>query len=219
MGIVADYLLPCTKEGGAVRKSIQLFFETFALFALALAFIGAFILVYNVVNPSENESSQSEILLSRRIHFAQIMMFDNNSDYSTNSLEYLTTSSESLNEIVFVKTWHEGLGEDFPSNAIVAWPTPMSEGILMYLNSRALRRNIDWDYYGLAYPITIDDVILRWEQVYKIWIRENACGNSAREIAKYYFAEEHSEYQVEIAEARQERGIPEPRLWRPPWEE
>ena len=161
---------------------------------------------------SEEERAQ-RIAVFQQAFFAQRFLFDNNSGYHTSHIQFVISHNPIFNNIVFVETWQEGIESDFPTDVIVAWPTPLTEGVLQYLNERALRRDIDWEYYGLSYPITMDDVLLRWDKVNQIWLHEQASSRSSLELAAEYFGDAHKAYLDEIAEARREKGIPEPVDW------
>ena len=150
--------------------------------------------------------------------FAQNMMFDNNSGYIGEDTSIIINFDSDFDDIVFVETWQEGLDMDLPSNVIVAWPTPRSYGMLERMNENVIVLGVDLEYFGLSYPIMMYDVVHNWATVRVLYL-DYHLDMSARIHAYTYFTEAHREYQVEIAEARQERGIPEPRLWRPPWEE
>ena len=87
----------------------------------------------------------------------------------------------SFTELVFVHSAEEA--EGFPDNVIVAWPSRLTyhfiPGIYRSVDRseeeiaewRASQRRdvITFEEFGLSYPLTIEDFIDNWENMYKLW--------------------------------------------------
>ena len=200
-------------------------FSTICLILLSIAIVfSLFLLAVFRENPNffRRRMTEEDLMdwsrdMFRQIHFARRFYFDNNSGYVTENLEIVGVRYVPFYDIVFVETWQEGLDSDLPDNIIVAWPTPYSIGILEYVNYILARREVNWDYFDLSYPITMDDVIFRWENVMRIW-SEFINRGLAHDYSNRHFGEVHEAYLIEIAEARRERGLSCP-VWYPPWRE
>ena len=77
-----------------------------------------------------------------------------------------------FDEIVFVHSAAEAEMTEFSENVIVAWPSPLAEGMIEGIHwgirvapgaDSALRR------FGLSYPVTIADLVDNWEKVNEAW--------------------------------------------------
>jgi hypothetical protein len=66
-------------------------------------------------------------------------------------------------ELIFVMSESEAVG--YPDNVNVAWPTERTEERLLILNEYIELYDYDLTPYSLAYPVTLEDVVLRWENV------------------------------------------------------
>jgi phosphohistidine phosphatase SixA len=64
---------------------------------------------------------------------------------------------------VFVCSESERKG--YGNDVIVAWPSQRTTKTLERLNDHIVENNIDLSPYALAYPITMEDVVQRWEAV------------------------------------------------------
>jgi len=72
-----------------------------------------------------------------------------------------------LGDIVFVLDSSERA--NFRSNAIVAWPSEFTQGLINGLHLEHLRGNIDLEYFGMQYPITFEAIVNDWQQYSQIW--------------------------------------------------
>ena len=81
--------------------------------------------------------------------------------------EYFPVREDFLNgkykDIIFVYSEEEA--EGYPENVLVTWPTENTEKILINFNQYILLREIDITPFSLTNPITMEDVVERWEQV------------------------------------------------------
>jgi hypothetical protein len=68
--------------------------------------------------------------------------------------------------IVFVDNESECVG--YPEDVVVAWPTMSTDMILYNLNSCIEDWKTDLSPYSLSYPITMQDVVERWEDVHAL---------------------------------------------------
>jgi hypothetical protein len=68
-----------------------------------------------------------------------------------------------VTSIEFVYSEDESIG--FEEGVIVAWPSEDTVIILNNLNRYTIRHDVDLTEYSLTYPITMEDVVERWELV------------------------------------------------------
>ena len=66
-------------------------------------------------------------------------------------------------DVIFVASEQESFG--LPPDVVGAWPTDDTEYILHNVNSWAKFNNEDFSSTGLAYPLTMSDVVGKWEEV------------------------------------------------------
>jgi len=82
-------------------------------------------------------------------------------------------------ELVFVHSETEAV--EFPDNVIVAWPSELTQGVILGIHFRvdmdesdlAERREdrnvLTLEEFGLPYPLTVADLIDNWEKVIALW--------------------------------------------------
>jgi len=76
---------------------------------------------------------------------------------------------EDYTDIVFVHTEEEG--EDYGEDILVAWPGETSKERLYLLNQFVIEQEVDLESYSLQYPITMNDLVDKWEMVHKVFSR------------------------------------------------
>jgi len=205
--------------GGVTKKSNKkiLSIVVIATLSIGIAVIGIHLLNIDFFWWEVNEEQkEQQIELGNRALFVQNMMFDTNSQYWPFDIVSMVLLDPRFDDIVFVETWQEGLNSDLPPNVIVAWPTPRTIGVLESMNIRAISLDFEFEQYEFSDPITMEDVISRWDEVLDLWI--NHLGRGSHNYAYINFEEAQQAYFDEISAARRERGIPEPVRWRPLWE-
>jgi len=69
-------------------------------------------------------------------------------------------------EIIFVRSEEEAAEFGHTLDVIVGWPSAYSLGILEGINNI---EDIEFEIFGLAHPLTVDDFISNWEQVDNFW--------------------------------------------------
>jgi hypothetical protein len=69
-----------------------------------------------------------------------------------------------VSDIEFVYSEDENVG--FEEGVVVAWPSDETVLVLGNLNRYTKRHEVDLTEYSLTYPITMEDVVERWELVY-----------------------------------------------------
>jgi hypothetical protein len=72
-------------------------------------------------------------------------------------------------DVVFVHSEEEAA--DFPDSTVVFWPLRLegqdvAQGLVNGLNRVAVRDGIDLSEFGLAYPLTVENLVDDWEAVY-----------------------------------------------------
>jgi hypothetical protein len=80
-------------------------------------------------------------------------------------------------ELVFVMSESEATG--YPDNVNVAWPTERTEESVRILNEYIELYGYDPTPYSLTYSVTVEDVVLRWEDVDDLML--NGVSPSARD--------------------------------------
>jgi hypothetical protein len=70
-------------------------------------------------------------------------------------------------DCVFVYSESESTG--YGDDVIVAWPTEDTKRVLFNLNFVITYEKIDLEPYSFEYPITMEDVVERWEDVYSFF--------------------------------------------------
>jgi len=84
--------------------------------------------------------------------------------------------------IIFVHNEQEALDGDFPDNVILAWPRGDNDwaqrlvGWMNYFIENPLtdhagrqRRTFDLEEFNLTYPITVENLVDNWEDVWRLW--------------------------------------------------
>ena len=74
-------------------------------------------------------------------------------------------------EIAFFYSEADALGAGKPDNVILAWPgeRDFSQGLVNGINLTVLHNEINFNDYGLSYPVTVENLVDDWEAVYEIW--------------------------------------------------
>jgi len=93
--------------------------------------------------------------------YSSTMMFQ--STYDGNGLLTQAYLSESFDDIVFV--FSEADISEHDDRVVIAWPTENTVIILNNLNRYTIRNAVDLTEFSLTYPITMEDVVERWELV------------------------------------------------------
>jgi hypothetical protein len=97
--------------------------------------------------------------------------------------------------IIFVH--NEEDAEGYPDNVIAAWPTETTHKIVEGINERITREGeeIDLTRFSLEYPITVEDLIDDWENVYDLWYCgfDNAARGSIIRLATGYWDRKQQE--------------------------
>jgi hypothetical protein len=129
----------------------------------------------------KNQLNQKEYLITKTYYAAE-MCFDSDQGYS--SRIQVALNSGDYTDCVFVLL--ESESSSYSANILVAWPTKNTERVLSNLNFVINYEEIDLESYSFEYPITMEDVVERWEDVYSlfdaftdsqlryIWTPENA---------------------------------------------
>jgi outer membrane protein assembly factor BamE (lipoprotein component of BamABCDE complex) len=93
--------------------------------------------------------------------YSSTMMFQ--STYDGNGLITQAYLSVSFDDIVFV--YSEADISEHDDRVVIAWPTENTVIILENLNRYTIRNAVDLTEFSLTYPITMEDVVERWELV------------------------------------------------------
>ena len=76
------------------------------------------------------------------------------------------TFDPSYTELVFVGS--EEKARDFPDTTVVAWPdSEAGQGFINSFNLAILLHDIDPGEFGLSYPLEVEDLAYKWEEVLK----------------------------------------------------
>ena len=110
---------------------------------------------------AEGERQMDEVFL--KAYYASNISLSSNSDPINEYLDYKGRGEVEKMELVFVHTAEEA--EGYEEGVIVAWPSAKTERVLASLNRFIVRDDIDPVQFELEYPVTIEDIIDRWEAV------------------------------------------------------
>ena len=100
----------------------------------------------------------------RMASYAGLLGFDSN--YGSD--EYIVFAVDFFNHDDCVLVLSEAESGGYPDNVVVAWSTEDTERILYNLNVYILEHDIDPARFSLEYPVTIDDAVNNWEDVYNL---------------------------------------------------
>ena len=70
-------------------------------------------------------------------------------------------------EIIFAYSEEEARELGYPSDVLIGWPSMMSQGILEGINNDA---DIGLEDFGLTPPLTVKDLVDKWEQINELWV-------------------------------------------------
>ena len=112
---------------------------------------------------SENGNNEEKQKLPRTklTYSAQLRFLEHDEFFVV--LEDLISGKCKYNDIIFV--YSEEAAEGYPENVFVTWPKENTEKILINFNRYIILREVDIIPFSLTYPITMEDVVERWEQV------------------------------------------------------
>ena len=110
---------------------------------------------------TEGAWQMEEVLI--KSYYASAMSLNYNRQPLRVYIEYEDRGETDKMELVFVHSAEEA--EGYAEGVIVAWPSAKTERILWSLNWFVARDEIDVTEFSLEYPVTMEDLIDRWEAV------------------------------------------------------
>ena len=108
-----------------------------------------------------NNEEKQKLLKTKLFYSAQLRFLEHYEYFVV--LEDLINGKCKYDDVIFVYSEEES--EGYPENVLVTWPTKNTEKILVIFNLYTIDYKIDIAPFSLASPITIEDVVERWEQV------------------------------------------------------
>ena len=111
---------------------------------------------------TRREEERLSYMLQQSVYI-RVFRFHNNIQRFWDTYMHLPFELEQA-KLVFVTSMEEA--ETFPDGIAVFWPSLHSLMIMEAMNEIISEHELDLDEYTLSYPLTIDDLVYRWE---KIW--------------------------------------------------
>ena len=180
MKFITMYLLRMKEIEFGRRGMIKRYIYSFMLIGVVLVVVGC------ASQNNESEKTQEEIEMIddmiRRIIYAESLDFT--STISDSYRHPLVVKGDYV-EILFAHNEEEAREllpdmsqwgverhtDNFPPNTIVAWPRSqeLAQGIVNGIHLELLMGEIDLEEFSLSYPLTITDMIEKWEKVDVLW--------------------------------------------------
>jgi hypothetical protein len=114
----------------------------------------------------KNNKPEENSEMREQLFYARYLCFDTNSTLPIGGYSDHILEEAGYNKVVFVNDETEKDG--YAENIIVAWPQDLTTRILYSLNHSIAGRKEDISSFGLSYPITIKDVVCKWENVHTL---------------------------------------------------
>ena len=147
-------------------------------FAIIILLLCVFILYSALASENENnkESENFLILCSDLRGYSSFLWFHNHiGQWQTDSM----FRARGYTHLVFVRYEEEFLKHDLPEYVVVAWPSLYTHLMLYEINS-FIRENEECDNLWLAYPVTIEDMLDNWENVWNFLREMRGAGTTSR---------------------------------------
>ena len=126
--------------------------------SFSMCVIFMFVFLGGCSKNGKNEEEQ-KLLRTKLIYASRLRFFEFNEFFPV--LEDIVNGK--YKDIIFVYSEEES--EGYPDNVFVTCPTKNTEKILINFNQYIIRHEIDVALFSLVNPITMEDVVERWEQV------------------------------------------------------
>jgi hypothetical protein len=127
-----------------------------AVIATLSLFAGCFAGCTPVEQPEDARTT-----LSRKASYAGAMQFT--SVVGSGVILSSNIYYERYSDLALVMSEAESAG--FSDDVLVAWPSELTEGILLRLNERVSDDRMDLEPYNLTYPVTMTNVVENWQDV------------------------------------------------------
>jgi len=132
--------------------------------------------IYQARMLEELNLSEEDIHLRQLLLFGQWLHFEHNMDLRFMDMRLeIESGTHRYTDVVFVHSTEEAL--DVIDGVIALWPTGYTLIAVEILNDRINRSGwLEFEDFDLNYPITIQDVVDEWENVFEVWQRIGVVG-------------------------------------------
>jgi len=145
-------------SGGSMKNKVS----------LGILLLIASLLLSGCENKTPETTQVDDGMNKTKLWYAWSMFFETTVGLSSSTIFGAYEDEEAgYTDVVFVSTQEEK--EDYADNTIVCWPSADTEDVVDNLNGTIESKEIDVIPYSLEYPITVSDLVYRWEAIRELF--------------------------------------------------